>query len=166
MGEPLIAAYRRRFPHRPSLFFAGERRELETIIAPIVAQRRIAGGRDIVSLLLAERDDRDAALSDDDVRNEVVTLVLAGHETTATALTWAWYLLATHPAVMGKLHAELDAVLGDRDPISTMLRDYRTRRPCSAKRCACIRRRPHSAGGRSPTSCSAATRFRAARASS
>ncbi|MGD0473270.1 MAG: cytochrome P450 [Candidatus Velthaea sp.] len=117
LGEPLIAAYRRRFPHRPSLFFAGERRELETIIAPIVAQRRIAGGRDIVSLLLAERDDRDAALSDDDVRNEVVTLVLAGHETTATALTWAWYLLATHPAVMGKLHAELDAVLGDRDPI-------------------------------------------------
>lgn len=115
-GEPLIAAYRRRFPRRPSLFFGRERRELEAIIAPIVAQRRTDGGRDIVSLLLTERDEHGAALSDDDVRNEVVTLVLAGHETTATALTWAWYLLATHPAAAAKLHAEVDAVLGDRDP--------------------------------------------------
>jgi cytochrome P450 len=115
-GEPLIAAYRRRFPHRPSLFFRAERRKLEDIIAPIVARRRAVGGRDIVSLLLAERDERGTALNDDDVRNEVVTLVLAGHETTATALSWAWYLLATHPAVTEKLHAELDAVLGDRDP--------------------------------------------------
>jgi cytochrome P450 len=116
LGEPLVSAYRRRFPRRPSLFFRRERRELEAIIAPIVAQRRADGGRDIVSLLLAERDERGAALSDEDVRNEVVTLVLAGHETTATALTWAWYLLATHPAVRAKFHAELDAVLGDRDP--------------------------------------------------
>jgi cytochrome P450 len=115
-GEPLIAAYRRRFPARASLFFARERRELEAIIAPIVTQRRADGGRDIVSLLLAERDERGAALSDEDVRNEVVTLVLAGHETTATALTWAWYLLATHPAAAAKLHAEVDALLGDRDP--------------------------------------------------
>jgi cytochrome P450 len=114
--EPLALAYRRRFPNAPSLFFRTERRELERVIAPIVAQRRAAGGRDIVSLLLAERDERGAALNDDDVRNEVVTLVLAGHETTAAALTWAWYLLATHPAVAEKLAAELDAVLGDRDP--------------------------------------------------
>jgi cytochrome P450 len=114
--EPLLLAYRRRFPHGPSLLFGPERRELEKVIAPIVAQRRVCGGRDIVSLLLAERDERGAALTDEDVRNEVVTLVLAGHETTATALTWAWYLLATHPAVAAKLHAELDAVLGDREP--------------------------------------------------
>jgi cytochrome P450 len=114
--EPLILAYRRRFPAGPSLFFRAERRELEAIIAPIVARRRAAGGRDIVSLLLAERDERGAALSDDDLRNEVVTLVLAGHETTATALTWAWYLLAKHPAVAAKLEAEVDEVLGARDP--------------------------------------------------
>ncbi len=116
LGEPLVRAYRRHLPNAPSLFFRSERRELDGIIAPIVARRRIAGGRDIVSLLLAERDERGAALSDEDVRNEVVTLVLAGHETTATALTWAWYLLATHPDAAAKLHAELDAVLGDRDP--------------------------------------------------
>ncbi len=114
--EPLVLAYRRRFPAGPSLFFGAERRALEAVIAPIVAQRRVAGGRDIVSLLLDQRDEHGAALDDDDLRNEVVTMVLAGHETTATALTWAWYLLATHPAIAQTLWRELDAVLGDRDP--------------------------------------------------
>jgi cytochrome P450 len=114
--EPLAIAYRRRFASGPSLFFGSERRELERIIAPIVAQRRSAGGSDIVSLLLAQRDERGAALDDEDIRNEVVTLVLAGHETTATALTWAWYLLATHPAATAQLQSEIDAALGDRDP--------------------------------------------------
>jgi cytochrome P450 len=116
LAEPLVVAYRRLLPRAPSVFFRTERRDLERIIAPIVAQRRAVGGRDIVSLLLSERDERGAALDDDDIRNEVVTLVLAGHETTATALTWAWYLLATHPEVAAKLSAELDAVLGDREP--------------------------------------------------
>ncbi len=114
--EPLVAAFRRRFPSAPSLFFGAERRALERLIAPIVARRRAGSSGDIVSLLLAERDERGAKLDDEDVRNEVVTLVLAGHETTATALTWAWYLLATHPAVSEKLAAELDTVLGDREP--------------------------------------------------
>jgi cytochrome P450 len=116
LGEPLFIAYRRRFPGGPSPFFHAERRELEAVVAPIVARRRVTGGRDIVSLLLAERDERGAALDDDDVRDEVVTLVLAGHETTATALTWAWYLLARHPAVTRTLQTELDDVLGNRDP--------------------------------------------------
>ena len=116
LGEPLLRAYRRRFPDGPSLFFGAERRELDAVIAPIVARRRAAEGRDIVSLLLTERDERGAALNDDDLRNEIVTLVLAGHETTAAALTWTWYLLAQHPDAARKLRAELDAVLGDRDP--------------------------------------------------
>jgi len=114
--EPLVLSYRRRFPTAPSLFFRAERRELEAVIAPIVAQRRVAGGRDIVSLLLAERDEHGGALDAQDILNEVATFVLAGHETTAAALTWAWYLLATHPAAARKLHAELDAVLGNRNP--------------------------------------------------
>ena len=113
--EPLLFAYRRAFPASPGVFRRRTARA-RAIIGPIVAQRRSTGGRDIVSLLLAERDERGAALSDTDVRNEVITLVLAGHETTATALTWTWYLLATNPAAAQKLHAELDAVLGDRDP--------------------------------------------------
>lgn len=115
-AEPLLVTFRRLLPHAPSVFFRRERRELEAIIAPIVAQRRAAGGADIISLLLAERDERGAALGADDVRNEIVTLVLAGHETTATALTWAWYLLATHPRVAANMYAELDAVVGDDEP--------------------------------------------------
>jgi cytochrome P450 len=114
--EPVFAAYRRGFPHAPRLVFGNERLELERILAPIISRHRGKGGRDILSLLLAERDERGDTLNDEDIRNEVVSLVLAGHETTATALTWACYLLATHPHVVQKLEAELDRVLGDRDP--------------------------------------------------
>ncbi len=116
LAEPLAVAYRRRFPDGPSLFFGSERRALERVIAPIIERRRAGGGRDIVSLLVAERDERGALLDDDDLRNEIVTLVLAGHETTATALTWALYLLATHPTIAAALRAELDATLADREP--------------------------------------------------
>jgi cytochrome P450 len=51
-----------------------------------------------------------------EVRNQVVTIFMAGHETTALALTWTWYLLSQHPAVEASLHAELDAVLSGRSP--------------------------------------------------
>jgi cytochrome P450 len=114
--EPVFRAYRQALPRAPRLVFGNERRELERVIAPIIAQRRVTLGRDILSLLLTERDEHGGALNDEDIRNEVVSLVLAGHETTATALTWAWYLLATHPHVVEKLEAELDTVLGERDP--------------------------------------------------
>jgi cytochrome P450 len=113
--EPVIVLYRRAFPRGPSLFFHAERKELERIVEPILRERRTAQRRDMLSLLLGERDDSDRPLSDEDVRNEIITLVLAGHETTATALTWTWYLLARHPEIEKKLHAELDAVIGDRD---------------------------------------------------
>jgi cytochrome P450 len=110
---PLL--YRRFFPHGPSLFFPRERTELEQIIAPIIQQRRAAAGKDVLSLLLAYRAGNDDPFTVEDIRNEVVTFMLAGHETTASALTWAWYLIAQHPAVEEKLHAEADAVLGDRE---------------------------------------------------
>ena len=55
-------------------------------------------------------------LSPDEVKTEVLTLVLAGHETTANALTWAWYLLSQNPQAERALHAELDAVLRERPP--------------------------------------------------
>lgn len=53
-------------------------------------------------------------MSIDRIRNEVITFVMAGHETTATALTWAWYLLAHHPGVEERMRAEIVSVLGDR----------------------------------------------------
>jgi cytochrome P450 len=116
LSEPLFRAYRTEFSGAPRLIFGSEREELEQIIAPLIARRRATRGNDILSLLLVARDESGDPLADEDIRNEVVSLVLAGHETTATALTWAWYLLATHPHVVRKLEAELDTVLGERDP--------------------------------------------------
>jgi cytochrome P450 len=55
-------------------------------------------------------------MTDEQVRDEAMTLFLAGHETTAVALTWTWYLLSGHPEVEAKLHAELEEVLGGRSP--------------------------------------------------
>ena len=62
------------------------------------------------------RDEDGGGLTDVDIRDELITFVLAGHETTSSALTWCWYLLAQHPAAEARMHAELDAVLGDRAP--------------------------------------------------
>ncbi len=53
-------------------------------------------------------------MTDKQVRDEVVTLLLAGHETTAIAMTWIWFLLSQHPQVEAKLQQELETVLGDR----------------------------------------------------
>jgi cytochrome P450 len=118
LAAPLFASLRRRFPERPSLLFPREREELERIVAPLIEARRAGAEQrgDLLSLLMQARDADGFALDDADLRNELVTLILAGHETTATALTWAWYLLATHPVVESRLHAEVDAVLGERAP--------------------------------------------------
>ena len=71
---------------------------------------------DLLGLLLAARDEHGQALSRTQVRDEVVTMVLAGHETTANGLAWLWYLLARHPEARDRLDAEVDAVLGGRTP--------------------------------------------------
>lgn len=87
--------------------------ELDSVIMPLIEARRRSGEDtgDLLSMLLLARDEDGQGMSDKQVRDEAVTLVLAGHETTANALTWAWVLLAQHPEVEAKLHAELDAVL-------------------------------------------------------
>jgi len=114
--EPLFLAFRRRFPQAASPIFGRVRRELEQIIAPILEQRRGRGTKDILSLILNARTEEDAPLTDDAVRNEIVTFMLAGHETTATALTWTLFLLSQHPEVADRLYEELDSVLEDRPP--------------------------------------------------
>ena len=107
--EPVARAYRRRWPRGVSLFFRQERAELERILKPVIKARRVTESDDVLSLLLGQLDDQDAV-------NEVVTLVLAGHETTATALTWAWHLIGGHPRVEEKLQREVDEVLVGRVP--------------------------------------------------
>ena len=71
-------------------------------------------------MLLAAQDTEGASggMTDRQLRDEVITLFLAGHETTANALTWTWVLLARHPEVERHLHAEIDSVLGNRVPSS------------------------------------------------
>jgi cytochrome P450 len=79
------------------------------------------GAKDLLTLLLTAQDDDGNSMSDQQLRDEVITLLLAGHETTALNLSWTWYLLAQHPEVEEKLHAELDAVLAGRPPSASDL---------------------------------------------
>lgn len=73
-------------------------------------------GKDLLSMLMAARDDDGSGMSDDQLRDETITLLLAGHETTAIALTFTWMLLSQHPSVRARLEAEVDEVFGDRTP--------------------------------------------------
>ncbi len=97
-------------------------RDLDTVTYALIAHRRAAGETtgDLLSLLLTMRrkasDGPGAPLTDQQIRDEIMTLFFAGHETTAAALTWSWYLLAQHPDAMATLEGELDAVLGARPP--------------------------------------------------
>lgn len=77
----------------------------------------VGGPKDLLARLIAARDEETGrGMSAAEVRDQVVTIFMAGHETTALALTWTWYLLSQHPAAEAKLHAELEAVLGGRAP--------------------------------------------------
>lgn len=73
--------------------------------------------KDLLARLIAARDEQTGGgMSAQEVRDHVITIFLAGHETTAMAMTWTWFLLSQHPHVESKLHAELDSVLGGRAP--------------------------------------------------
>jgi len=91
--------------------------ELDGVIAGMIAERRSSGatGEDLLSLLL-RASEGGVGMSDRQVRDEALTLFLAGHETTANALTWTWWFLSQHPDAEERLHAELDDVLADRAP--------------------------------------------------
>ncbi len=90
-------------------------RTLEATIYGLIDQRRRngGGGSDLLSMLLDAKDENGGpGMSDRQVRDEAMTLFIAGHETTAVLLTWTWYLLARNPHVETKLREELDAVVG------------------------------------------------------
>jgi cytochrome P450 len=94
------------------------RRDLDEIIYGIIREWRAKGEDkgDLLSMLLLARDDEGKGMTDQQARDEVATLFLAGHETTSNLLTWTWYLLAKHPEVESKLHDELDTVLAGKLP--------------------------------------------------
>jgi cytochrome P450 len=90
-------------------------RRLDDVVYGIIRERQPGEDRgDLLSMLLLARDEQGAGMSERQVRDEVMTLLLAGHETTALALTWAFTLLDRHPETRDRLEAELAQVLGDR----------------------------------------------------
>jgi len=93
---------------------------LDETIFRMIAERRASGetGTDLLSMLMSARDDEGdgTGMSDRQLRDESMTIFLAGHETTANALTWTWFLLARHPEVERRMHAEIDEVLEGRLP--------------------------------------------------
>src|SRR6266540_2902241 len=90
-------------------------RRLDEVVYDIIRERRPGEDRgDLLSLLLLARDESGAGMTTRQVRDEVMTLLLAGHETTALTLSWAFMLLDRHPEARRRMEAELSAVLGDR----------------------------------------------------
>ncbi len=118
LGGPLLVPFTSQLPLPANREFQGARQQLDAIIAAIIAERRQSGQDtgDMLSLLLFSEDGDGHRLTDEQIRDEALTLFLAGHETTANALSWAWYLLSQHPEVMARLHAELTTVLNGRPP--------------------------------------------------
>jgi cytochrome P450 len=101
-------------------------RELDKIVYGIIRRRRAAANTsdasvnssrgDLLSMLMAARDEDGSRMSDRQLRDEIMTFLLAGHETTALSLSWTWFQLGENPDVEEKLHAELGAVLDGRPP--------------------------------------------------
>ncbi len=95
------------------------RATIDHTVSGIIERRRRTGGDtgDLLSLLLVARDEAGGeVMSDQQLRDELTTILLAGHETTANALAWTWYLVARHPEVEARLHAEIDRTLAGRLP--------------------------------------------------
>lgn len=108
-----------RLPLPANRRFDRAREVFDDAIHHMIRRRRAAGseGDDLLSLLLRAREDG-AAMTDEQVRDEAITIFLAGHETTANALTWTWLLLSEHPDARASVLAELDDVLGSRTPVA------------------------------------------------
>ena len=109
-----------KLPIPPVRRFEKARDKLDQIVYRLIAERRASGedAGDLLSMLLLAQDEDDrASMTDRQVRDEALTLLIAGHETTANALTWAWYLLSQNPEAEARMHAEIDRVLGGSLPV-------------------------------------------------
>lgn len=93
-------------------------REMDALVYEIIRDRKASGTDtgDLLSMLVAARDEDGQPMDDRQIRDEAVTLFLAGHETTANALNWTFVLLSQNPDIEAKMHEELDRVLGGRLP--------------------------------------------------
>lgn len=105
-----------RLPTPEHIRFHRLARKIDKVVYRIIAERRASGKDegDLLSMLLAAHDEDGSGMNDQQLRDEIMTLFLAGHETTALTLAWSWYLLGTNPEAEAKFHEEVDLVLGDR----------------------------------------------------
>ncbi|MBV9544281.1 MAG: cytochrome P450 [Chloroflexi bacterium] len=105
-------------PTPGNLRFGRAMHDLNTLVFRIIRERRSGATQsdDLLGMLLAARDDTGQGMTNKQLRDEVMTLILAGHDTTALALNWALVLLAQHPAVRARLQDEVDGVLNGRRP--------------------------------------------------
>ena len=106
------------FPTPGNFRFRRELAALDRLVERIVAERRrTPASNDLVSRLIEARDEKTGeSLTNRELRNETIALLLAGHETTANALTWTWHLVGRHPEVAAQLRAESEQTLGGRPP--------------------------------------------------
>lgn len=109
-----------RLPIPPARQFRRAKARLDAVVYRLIAERRARGatGGDLLSMLVHARDEEGdgQGMTDLQVHDEVITILLAGYETVSNALAWTWYLLGQHPHVGGWLHDEVDRVLGGRTP--------------------------------------------------
>jgi cytochrome P450 len=109
-----------RLPIPPLRRARAGRATLDRIVYGIIAERRRSATDrgDLLSMLLLAQDEENdgRGMTDEQIRDEVMTIFLAGHETTANALAWTWYLVSQSPDVESRLHQEIDRVLGGRQP--------------------------------------------------
>jgi cytochrome P450 len=112
----------RHVPTPTNLRFRRTLRHLDELIFKMIRERREEGPgdrTDLLSRLLSAEDEQGRKMSDTELRDELLTLFLAGHETTALTLTYTFYLLATNPDAEVELHAEIDRVLADRPAMAS-----------------------------------------------
>jgi enediyne biosynthesis protein E7 len=110
------------------LQFAYKFRSLTKLVAQLIAQRRASEEEhvDYVAMLMNARDkETGAPMGERELIDEVMTLIVAGHETTASGLNWTWYLLSQHPQVESRLHAEIDAAAEVPAPSLTQMEELR-----------------------------------------
>ena len=105
------------------------RRVLDRTVMEMVKARRaeaidgqVPDRGDLLSMLMLAEDENGEKLTDVELRDQLLTLFVAGHETTSNALTWTWYLLSQHPDIEARMHAEIDTVLGGRAPSLSVLK--------------------------------------------
>ncbi|MEZ5098439.1 MAG: cytochrome P450 [Thermoleophilia bacterium] len=124
----------RRLPLPVNRRVAAAEARLERVLAGMIdSRRRAPGGDDLLSLLLAARDEDGTGMDDRQVRDEAMTIFIAGHETTALALGWTWALLGRDAGVEARLHEELDRVLDGRPPTVDDLPSLTYTRACVAE---------------------------------